>query len=70
MPTRLSTDKKYITKVEQTKELNRLKKLKRQEESTKPYTCECGSILKNKKGLSSHKKSVKHRDYLYKIGEL
>ena len=68
MPTTLSTDKKYITKREQTKELNRLKKLKRQEESVKPYTCECGSILK-KKNLSAHKKSVRHRDYLYKIGE-
>tara|TARA_R110001632_G_C11311178_1_gene414680 strand:- start:16 stop:222 length:207 start_codon:yes stop_codon:yes gene_type:complete len=63
-------DKNYITKAEQTKELNRLKKLKRQEESVKPYTCDCGSVLKNKKGLSTHKKTWTHTNYLHTIGEL
>lgn len=63
-------EKNYVTKAEQTKELNKIKKLKRQEEAKKPYECECGSILKNKTCLYAHNKSWLHTNYLYTIGEL
>ena len=63
-------DKNYVTKVEQTKELNKIKKLKRQEKATEEFICDCGSILKNKKGLSNHKKTWIHTNYLKTIGEL